>query len=329
MEQGFQLNCDGAYDSRCRVEAKIIGGALMKKSRSSSDPKFEERYCYTRNDPYARAVPIRFVISELVESSAYMSSIRDFAVPATSIAIWYFGQNGFILKGASGPLIAIDLYLTDSCATSFAHLPFRLNRQLPIFIKPEDLDVDVFITTHSHQDHADPQTIRRLNKEKVRFLGPYDSVELYQRCGIESSNCEITYPGHAIELGGGVSAKATFAFPTDDTDLNHTGVLLKFGNGITFFNTGDTSYSEGLSKLWPRDVDVCAICMNGGFHNLGHFDAARIVKEIQPKRVIPCHYDMMINNVSSPEMLRVSMDVLGVNAEFVTMGYYEPKLFSR
>lgn len=305
------------------------GGALNEKSSTSSGAGFQDRYCFTRNDPYARDVPIELVTSELMESSSYMSSIHKFAVPAGSIAVWYLGQNGFILKGASGPLIGIDLYLTNSCATSFAHLPFRLDRQLPVFIEPEHLDVDVFITTHSHQDHADPETIKRVNKEKLRFLGPYDAIEVYQRCGVERLSCEITYPGHAIDLGGGVSAKATFAFPTDDTDLNHTGVLLTFANGMTFFNSGDTAYSEGVKKLWPKNVDVCAICMNGGFHNLSHFDAARIIAEIQPKRVIPCHYDMMVNNVSSPEMLHVSMDVLGIDAEFVTMKYYQPMLFSR
>lgn len=257
-----------------------------------------------------------------------MASIRNFAVPADSIAIWYLGQNGFLLKGASGPLVGIDLYLTNSCAYSFAHLPFRLDRQLPVFIEPEDLDIDVFITTHSHQDHADPETIQRMRKDSVRFLGPFDSLRIYEACGVDGSRCTITHPGQAIELGGGVSAIAAFAFPTDDTDLNHTGVLLQFPNGMTFYNTGDTAYADGLHKLLPKNVDVCAICMNGGFRNLSHFDAARIVKEIRPKRVVPCHYDMMVNNVSSPDMLHVAMDVLGVNSEFVMIDYYKPTVFS-
>lgn len=256
-----------------------------------------------------------------------MASIRNIIVPLESIAVWYLGQNGFILKASSGPIIGIDLYLTNSCASSFAHLPFRLDRQLPVFIEPEDLDIDVFITTHSHQDHADPETIRRMNKEGVRFLGPFDSVQIYRKCGVDNLRCEVMHPGQSVDLSGGVWATSTFAMPTDSTDLNHSGILLRFANGMTFYDTGDTAFFDGLHKLLPTEVDVCAICINGGFRNLSHFDAARVIDGIRPKFVIPCHYDMMINNVASPEMLRVSMDVLGVNAEFHIMDYYKPTIF--
>ena len=59
--------------------------------------------------------------------------------------------------------VSICTSRTD-CASTYAHLPYRLDRQLPVFIDPEDLDIDVFITTHSHQDHADPETIVRMEK---------------------------------------------------------------------------------------------------------------------------------------------------------------------
>ncbi len=92
-----------------------------------------------------------------------MKSIREFRLPPNTLAIWYLGQNGFILKFDEGPLIGIDLYLTNSRTSKFAHPLYRLDRQLPVFIEPEDLDIDIFITTHSHQDHADPETIARMS----------------------------------------------------------------------------------------------------------------------------------------------------------------------
>src|SRR5690348_15576354 len=122
------------------------------------------RYQFTSNDPYDRSASIQCVVPQLLPSREYMQSIRRFTVPADAVAVWYLGQNGFLLKDATGPLIAIDPYLTNSCATTFAHLPFRLDRQLPIFIEPEDLDVNIFLTTHSHHDHADPETIIRMPK---------------------------------------------------------------------------------------------------------------------------------------------------------------------
>jgi L-ascorbate 6-phosphate lactonase len=289
-----------------------------------------QRYHFARNDPYDREARIELVLPPQIPSREYMESIRAFEVPTDTLAIWFLGQNGFILKASTGPLIGIDLYLTDSCAALFAHLPFRLDRQLPIFIDPEDLDIDVFFTTHSHDDHSDSETIRRFfGKRQARFIGPWESVEKYKRCGVPESCCQILHPSQTIQLGGPTELTGTFALPTDNTDLNHSGVLIRFANGITFYNTGDSGYCELLPSLLPRGVDLCAICINGGFHNLDSLQAAHIVKAIEPSVVIPCHYDMMINNIGHPDMLRAALDVVGSNARVQVLDYYRPWVFRK
>ena len=257
-----------------------------------------------------------------------MESIRTLQVDQGSIAIWYLGQNGFILKDEAGFLVGIDLYLSDSCASDRSR-PFRLDRQLPIFIEPEDLDIDVFVTTHAHQDHADPVTLSRMPKTNTLFVGPFDSIRIYRHCGIPESNMRLIHPGERLKLAESVEMQATFALPTDTEDLNHTGVLLQYSNGIRFLNTGDTAYAERMSALLPADVDVCAICINGGFHNLGPAEAAAIVEQIRPKIVIPCHYDMMVNNVGSPEMFRMALELSGSTARFELLSYYEPWIYRR
>jgi L-ascorbate 6-phosphate lactonase len=289
-----------------------------------------ERLIFTRNDPFDRNAPIQLVVPQLMTSRAYMLSIRDYSVPADAIAVWFLGQNGFLIKDSSGLLVGIDLYLTDSCAAKFAHFPFRPDRQLPVFIEPEDLDIDVFITTHSHDDHADPETIQRLDhSRKIRFLGPFDSMRVYRECGVPESCCRLVHPGETVRLGDTTTVRATFALPTDATDLNHTGMLLEFANGIRFYNTGDTAYAERMKALLPVEVDVCTICINGGFHNLSATESAAIVKAIRPRVVIPCHYDMMVCNVGSPEMFRAALAIAGSDARFVQLNYYEPWLYSR
>jgi L-ascorbate 6-phosphate lactonase len=306
-----------------------MSSSLCRESAPIMFPS-DGQYVFTRNDPYDRLTAIQLVLPRLLDSKAFMSSIREFAPPSDAIAIWFLGQNGFILKAANGPLIGIDLYLTNSCASKFRHLPYRLDRQLPIFIEPEDLDVDVFITTHSHDDHADPETLVRMNKTgDTAFVGPFDSMRVYQKSGVPETCCHLIHPGESINLGNSTTLQATFALPTDDTDLNHTGMLIRFGNGITFYDTGDTAYAERLRYLLPAGIDVCAICINGGFHNLSHIEAASIIKAVSPRVVIPCHYDMMVNNVVSPEMLRVALDCAGSSAEFKMMKYYEPWLYRR
>ena len=285
------------------------------------------RHNFTRNDPYDRKATIQLVIPALIPSAEYMQSIRDFHVPDDAVALWFLGQNGFLIKDASGLLIGIDLYLSNSCAATFAHLPFRLDRQLPVFIEPEDLDIDVFLTTHSHDDHADPETIRRVRKQGTTFVGPFDSQRVYSECGVPELSRRLIHPGETIVLSTSTKVQATFALPTDNTDLNHTGVLLEFANGIRFFNTGDTAFAERLAALLPRDIDICTICINGGFHNLAPTQAAAIVAAVRPRVVVPCHYDMMVNNVGSPDLFRTALESCGADAEFRLLNYYEPWLY--
>lgn len=288
------------------------------------------RYNFTQNNPYDKKATIQLVLPAQMDSKKYMQSIREFPVPEKSIAVWYLGQNGFILKPDHGPLVAIDPYLTNSCASLFNDsYPFRLDRQLPIFIEPEDLDVDIFLVTHSHTDHTDPQTISRLTiKNSARFAGPWEAYRDLPKWGIPGENAILIHSNQTLELDG-IKITGTFALPTDHTDLNHLGYLIEFGNGIRFYNSGDTAYFDLYARLNPVDVDICAICINGGFHNLSHMDAARIVKEIHPKVVIPCHYDMMVNNVGNPEMLHTAMQVLNCKSEFVELPYYQPWIYTR
>jgi L-ascorbate 6-phosphate lactonase len=285
-------------------------------------------YDFGMNDPFDRSFPVRMVVAQTMGSRQYMDSIRELRIQDNAIAIWYLGQNSFILKSSGSPLIGIDLYLTNSCASRFADRPYRLDRQLPIFIEPEDLDVDVFVTTHSHDDHADPETLQRIRKRgETKFVGPFDSIRVYRECGVRQADCELLHPGQSLELGASVRIEGTFALPTDSTDLNHMGVLLTFPNGITFYDTGDTAFASVLGALLPKDIDVCAICMNGGFQNLSATEAAAIVKMVQPRVVVPCHYDMMVNNVASPSTLQVALQTLGSDPRFVLMKYYQPWIY--
>jgi L-ascorbate 6-phosphate lactonase len=287
------------------------------------------RYNFAQNDPRDLQSPVALVVPQLVPSAAYMDSIRSFAVPPGCLAIWFFGQNGFVLKTRAGPLIAIDLYLTNSCADRRQRGPFRLDRQLPVFVEPEDLDVDIFITTHSHQDHADPETLGRLaHKDRTRFIGPWESVRAYSANGIPEGSCALLHSNQTLEFDG-VKVTGTFALPTDSTDLNHLGALIQFDNQIVFYDTGDTGYCELLPSLLPRNPDICAICINGGYHNLSPAQAARVIEAVNPRVAIPCHYDMMVNNVGNPEAFRVSLNLLESRVEVRILDYYLPWLYSR
>lgn len=103
------------------------------------------KYNFAQNDPFNKNADIKLVIPPLMSSMDFMNSIKNQKVNKDSIAIWYLGQNGFIIKEHGGNTICIDPYLSNYCgeADKYQDHAFRLDRQLPIFIKPQDLDVDI------------------------------------------------------------------------------------------------------------------------------------------------------------------------------------------
>jgi L-ascorbate 6-phosphate lactonase len=255
-----------------------------------------------------------------------MREIREFAVPKGSIALWWFGQNGYIFKSPEGTLASVDLYLTDACEGGGHGLDTR--RRVPIFIQPEDLDVDVFTCTHNHPDHTDPETIRRLrHKDTVAFVGPHPSCEVYERQGVEHGRIVPAWPSCEIEHRD-LRLSGTFALPTDTTDLNHMGFVFRFGNGPRVWVTGDTDYSELLLAAGTHSPDLVITCINGGFNNLSHWEAADIVGKIKPRAAIPCHYDMFADNSVDPKQFRASLILRAPGVGYQELEYATPFVFS-
>lgn len=235
-----------------------------------------------------------------------MRAIRECPVPRGTVALWWLGQNGFIFKTSEGTVVATDLYLTNSCV-DVAPPGMDLNRQVPVLIPPEEIDVDLYLCTHSHQDHADPETIERLrHKDTMHFVGPHPACEIFHRCGVESGRIVPIWPDHFVEARD-VTIRGTFALPTDDTDLNHVGYVFSFGDGPRLYMTGDTAACELLASARRHKPHFLITCINGGFKNLSHDQAALLAAEIQPRAAIPCHYDMFPDNSMDPAQFRAAL----------------------
>ncbi len=235
-----------------------------------------------------------------------MREIREFPVARGSLAFWFLGQNGFIFKSPEGILLATDLYLTDSCAT-IAPEGVDLSRKVPVPIPPEEIDVDVFAVTHNHQDHTDPETIARLRHQEIpHFVGPHPSCDVFRERGVEHGRILAAWPDHVVEIGD-ITIRGTFALPTDDTDLNHLGYVFQFGTGPRVYMTGDTDYCALLAGVRKHEPHLMITCINGGFNNLSHDEAAQLAAQVRPRAAVPCHYDMFRDNSIDPGQFRAAL----------------------
>lgn len=285
----------------------------------------------------------------------------------------FLGQNSFILTDAQGFSVAIDPYLSDWCATrGTSTQPTTKSRLFPPSIKPEELNVDLVLLTHSHCDHADPETLKALvHKRHIRIAGPRDALKVAEKAGISAERLRLIHPGEElifynkpgvlaaaehIRRGSseqGLHVKATFALPTDGSDLNHIGYLIKFSDGSTFWNTGDTAWCDILPVLAAGEVvktiqawkaegtqenpdepgtinslsatgessgpDVMAVCINAGYGNLSHWDASRLAGAAHARYVIPAHWDLFPHNTLNPEPFRTSLEKNAPQSIYVLM----------
>jgi L-ascorbate 6-phosphate lactonase len=245
-----------------------------------------------------------------------MAEIGATRVERATMAVWFLGQNGWVVKSPSGRVLVVDPYLSDSCNPSRRSLDTR--RQVPVLVAPDRLEADLLACTHSHRDHADPGSlcpICRGGRVKA-FLGPAQTQAVFAAAGAAAADCRLTWPGDVVELGD-IRLTGTFALPTDTSDLTHMGFLVQVDDGPKLWITGDTAWCDLLAEEGARHApDAIALPINGGYANLSHWEAAELTRRVAPRLAIPCHWDMFADNSCDPRMFAASLTIKGVSEKY-------------
>ncbi len=258
-----------------------------------------------------------------------VTDVREARVQPDTLALWFLGQNGWLIKSPGGTVIAVDPYLSDCCNPSRRGLD--LARRVPLPLEPEELEADLLVCTHSHRDHADPETLCRCaNSGRVKgFLGPGDTQAVFAEAGVAAGDRRLSWPNHQSEIGD-VRLTGTFALPTDAGDLTHMGFVIQAGDGPRLWITGDTAWCDLLAEagLKHRPDAVC-LPINGGYANLSHWEAAELVRRVAPAQAIPCHWDMFADNSCPPHLFEASLTVKGMRQTYRLPEYGRPMVISR
>ena len=224
-----------------------------------------------------------------------MEEIINYALHKDEVGVWWLGQAGYIFR-SNDITIVIDPYLSDSAAIGAP----EFSRLYPVPISPSMLQVDVFLITHDHLDHLDPETIRQYRyKNTTKFVAPHLAAKKLVHIGIPIEQINVLHVGEDYKFKG-VCISAVFTIPGGVDVLDTIGYFIEFENGLTVYHTSDTQFHPLLLEAAPKNPNLMLVPINGKWGNLNVEEAVQFTKAIRPQFVHPNHYDLMALNSENP-----------------------------
>lgn len=155
-----------------------------------------------------------------------------------------------------------------------------------------DVEADYILITHGHYDHI-ADAVPLAERTGATIIATFEVAMFMEKKGFTASPHHIgggvTYPFGYVKLtpalhGGIVELPGGEAF----TSLP-AGFLINLNSGQRFHHTGDTGLITHM-QLLKGQVDVAMIPIGDRF-TMGPADAVRAVELMEPKVVIPIHYN--------------------------------------
>lgn len=156
----------------------------------------------------------------------------------------------------------------------------------------DEIAADFILLTHGHYDHV-ADVVPLAERTGATVIASYEIATYFEGKGLATSPQHIGggvhYPFGYVKLtpalhGGMVELPGAEAFTTLPA-----GLLVNLSSGQRFHHAGDTALLTDMQLLRGK-VDV-AVLPIGDRYTMGPEDAATAVGFIEPRVVIPCHYN--------------------------------------
>lgn len=179
------------------------------------------------------------------------------------------------------------------------HATFRIRHKgMMIYFDPYILDkspekADIILVTHEHFDHCDNEKIQQIIKPDSVIIANANSAKKL------SGNIKIIEEGKDAKERG-VSVKAVSAYNIGKQYHPRglgIGFIIDLG-GTRIYHAGDTDLIPEMTN-YKCDIALLPI---GGTYTMNEKEAADAAISIQPKIVVPMHFNFIKGTEAKPEV---------------------------
>ncbi|MDO4575102.1 MAG: metal-dependent hydrolase [Planctomycetia bacterium] len=158
-------------------------------------------------------------------------------------------------------------------------------------ISADDVQADCILVTHGHGDHLG-DTVALSKRTKATVVAMVKTASWLEKNGVKS--CQGLNYGGSVTLDGNVvkmvPAWHTSTLPDGTNGGLPCGFVVRTRNGKNVYFAGDTCLFGDMQLLRRYPIDLACLPI-GGHYTMDPEDALLAVKFLQPRVVIPCHYD--------------------------------------
>ena len=251
----------------------------------------------------------------MLTGTKLISDIDQFSPSPGKVALWWAGQQGFILKWPR-TVVYLDVFFSPGD-----------RRLIPPLLDPGEVhNADVVLGTHDHRDHIDRDAwvvLAEASPQAVFVVPELLRVSLAKDLKIPAERFIGLDDGKSVQVGDltitGVSSAHEFLDRDEETGLHpYLGFVIE-SNGFCMYHSGDTCLYEGLlTKLRRWSFDVVMLPINGRdakrlaagcIGNMTYQEAVDLAGALQVGLAIPAHYDMFEGNSEDPNLFLDYMKV--------------------